>query len=94
VIDEGHRLGDRDWTALHSVCVARTYGEREAEFVPEAASATPSSALSPDAPRINGQNAATVLAAGTVRCGIDIELIDHLPRAAVGALVPTFWVPR
>jgi holo-[acyl-carrier protein] synthase len=67
----------------HSVYSARTYGELEAELVPEATSATASAApLSPAAPSINGQDATTVLAAGAVRCGIDIELIDHLPRAA------------
>ena len=66
----------------HSVYSARTYGELEAELVPEAASATASPALSPAAPSVNGQNAAPVSAAGAVRCGIDIELIDHLPRVA------------
>jgi phosphopantetheine--protein transferase-like protein len=66
----------------HSVYSARTYGELEAELVPETASATASPVLSPAAPSINGQNAATFLAAGAVRCGIDIELIDHLPRVA------------
>jgi phosphopantetheine--protein transferase-like protein len=64
----------------HSVYSARTYGELEAELVPEAASTAP--ALSPAAPSVNGQNAAPVLAAAPVRCGIDIELIDQLPRVA------------
>jgi holo-[acyl-carrier protein] synthase len=64
----------------HSVYSARTYGELEAELVPEAASASP--VLSPAGPSVNGQNATSVLAAGAVRCGIDIELIDHLPRVA------------
>jgi holo-[acyl-carrier protein] synthase len=63
-----------------SVYSARTYGELEAELVP-GAPATP--------PGVNGQGAAPAPAAvadapvaGAVRCGIDIETIDHLPRAA------------
>jgi holo-[acyl-carrier protein] synthase len=64
----------------HSVYSARTYGELEAELLPEAASGSP--AMSPVASGVNGQSALVVSAAGAVRCGIDIELIDHLPRVA------------
>jgi phosphopantetheine--protein transferase-like protein len=62
---------------------ARTYGELEAELAPGAAAAAPSAApaISSPGPSVNGQGTAPVPAAGGVRCGIDIELIDHLPRA-------------
>jgi phosphopantetheine--protein transferase-like protein len=65
-----------------SVYSARTYGELEAELAPGTATTVPSALLAtslPD-PSTNGQNMTPVSVAGTVRCGIDIELIDHLPR--------------
>jgi phosphopantetheine--protein transferase-like protein len=62
---------------------AGTYGELEAELAPGAAPATASAPLAtslPD-PSPNGQGMTPASVAGTVCCGIDIELIDHLPRA-------------
>jgi phosphopantetheine--protein transferase-like protein len=71
-----------------SVYSARTYGELEAELVPQAVPSTAVSVASPvpspSVPSANGRDVAAPpdAAAGRVRCGIDIELIDHLPRAA------------
>ena len=62
-----------------SVYTARTYGELEAELVPGAASTT-APAISSPGPSGNGQSIAPPT--GVVQCGIDIELIDHLPRVA------------
>jgi phosphopantetheine--protein transferase-like protein len=64
-----------------SVYSARTYGELEAELTPGAVTTTAStpSVTSAPEPSIDGQLPCPT--AGTVRCGIDIELIDHLPRA-------------
>jgi phosphopantetheine--protein transferase-like protein len=65
-----------------SVYSARTYGELEAELAPGAAIVPVSAPLAtslPD-PRPNGQGTTPAAVARPVCCGIDIELIDHLPR--------------
>jgi phosphopantetheine--protein transferase-like protein len=61
---------------------ARTYSELEAELTPGAATATAAvpSATSLLDPSGNGQGMTPAPVAGPVCCGIDIELIDHLPR--------------
>jgi phosphopantetheine--protein transferase-like protein len=66
-----------------SIYLARTYGELEAELVPGAPTAPSSAPLAavPLPPSANGQGNNPTSVAGTVRCGIDIELVDHLPRA-------------
>jgi phosphopantetheine--protein transferase-like protein len=66
-----------------SVYSARTYAELEAELVPGAATAATAAPLAtslPD-PSANGQGITSTPVAGPACCGIDIELIDHLPRA-------------
>lgn len=70
-----------------SIYSAKTYGELEAELVPGGSVAPSGPDTSPDAgghspATIPHAMAATGAGTGTVRCGIDIELIDHLPRAA------------
>jgi phosphopantetheine--protein transferase-like protein len=60
-----------------SVYTARTYGELEAELMPGKAASVLVPASSPDEQAANPSGVASV-----VRCGIDIELIDHLPRVA------------
>jgi phosphopantetheine--protein transferase-like protein len=65
-----------------SVYSARTYGELEAELAPGAATVPVSAPLAtslPD-PSPNGQGMTPDAVAVPVCCGIDIELIDHLPR--------------
>lgn len=60
---------------------ARTYGELEAELVPGVGTA----ASPPTIPAVRDaadQGEFLAPAAGGVRCGIDIELISQLPRAA------------
>src|SRR5262245_52327489 len=65
-----------------AVYCARTYGELEAELVPDQARvAAPADG---GRRRLETEAAPPAVdrpAAGAVRCGIDIELIDHLPRA-------------
>jgi phosphopantetheine--protein transferase-like protein len=65
---------------VRSVYLAQTYGELEAELVPRAATAPPVAEVGDL--RSDGQGIAPISTTGAVRCGVDIELIDHLPRAA------------
>ena len=61
---------------------ARTYGELEAELAPGGATIPASAPLAASLqdPGANGRGMTPASVAGPVCCGIDIELIDQLPR--------------